>query len=163
MTQHDTCIYVVNSTKMRFKLDSGADVSIVARNNYEKRNPRPALIPADLKLSGVSVQIEVSGYFDADIRSSNQATRCTKIYVANHRTDNLLSRSVSVQLKLIQRLDNVSVFDGLGMMKCKPVNAMLRNDAKPYSLHTPRRISEPLAPKVEEEIQSIERRSYCSC
>ena len=145
----------VNSSKITFKLDSGADVSLIARNSYEKMTPKPVLTPTDMNLNGVSANINISGYFTAHIKRSDELECTTKIYVANHKTDNLLSRSTSVQLQLIKRLDSVSVFDGLGLMKCKPVSIVVKEDAEPYSLMTPRRVSEPLAPKVEEEIQRM--------
>ena len=40
-------------------------------------------------------------------------------------------------------------------MKCESVKIVLKDDAVPYNLTTPRRISHPLAPKVEEEIQRM--------
>ena len=40
-------------------------------------------------------------------------------------------------------------------MKCEPVKIVLKDDAVPYNLTTPRRILHPLAPKVEEEIQRM--------
>ena len=40
-------------------------------------------------------------------------------------------------------------------MKCEAVKIVLKDDAVPYNLTTPRRISHPLAPKVEEEIQRM--------
>ena len=79
----------------------------------------------------------------------------TKIYVANHHTDNLLSRTASVKLNLIKRLDSATIYDGLGLMRCEPVKIVLKDDTVPYNLMTPGRISHPLAPKVEEEIQRM--------
>ena len=144
----------VNGTKLKFKLDSGADVSILSSAEYQKMKPKPQLTQTTLNLTGVSADIDVSGYFDAEVaRNDDHCT--TRMYVANHKTENLLSRMASVKLNLIKRLDSVSIFEGLGLMNCEPVKIVLKDDAVPYNLTTPRRISHPLAPKVEEEIQRM--------
>ena len=103
----------VNNTKLKFKLDSGADVTIISEHDYENIKPKPKLKQTDLKLNGVSANIDLCGYFDAEIRRSQNMSCFIKIYVAHHRTENLLSQSTSVELCLIKRLDNVSIFQGL--------------------------------------------------
>ena len=40
-------------------------------------------------------------------------------------------------------------------MKCEPVKIVLNENVVPYNLTTPRRVSQPLAPKVEAEIQKM--------
>ena len=145
----------VNNESMKFKLDSGADVSIISENEYQNMRPKPKLKHADVKLNGVSANIDLCGYFDAEIRHSNDVTCRVNIYVARHRTENLLSRAASVELCLIKRIDSVSIFQGLGLMKCEPVNIVLNENVVPYNLTTPQRVSQPLTPKVEAEIQKM--------
>ena len=145
----------VESNKIKLKLDSGADVCIISLAEYGNMNPKPRLEQTDLKVNGVSARISISGYFEAVIKRSNDNACKAKIYVANHRTSNLLSRAVSVKLNLIKRVESSSIYDGLGLMKCTPVKIVLKENANPYNLKTPRRIPYPLAPKVEEEIQKM--------
>ena len=59
----------------------------------------------------------------------------------------------------MQRLDEIDteVFGDVGNVKCKPIKISLTEDAKPYSLHTTRRIPIPLLPKVEEELKRMEK------
>ena len=59
-----------------------------------------------------------------------------KIYVARHCTENLLSQSTSVELYLIKRLDNVLIFQVLGLMMYDPVKIVLNENAVPYNLTT---------------------------
>lgn len=70
--------------------------------------------------------------------------------------DNLLSRSVATYLGLIQHLGEVEVYGELGLLKGDPVKIVLKDDAKPYSIAAPRRISIPLLPRVEEELKRME-------
>ena len=145
----------VNLTQLRFKLDSGADMSIISKTQYDRMKVKPPLMATRMNLTGDAANIDLSGYFNAEIKRANQDQCVTQIYVANHKTDNLLSRNASDKLNLIKRLDSVSIFDGLGLMKCEPVKIVLKDDAVPYNLTTPRSISHPLAPKVEEQIQRM--------
>ena len=145
----------VNNESMKFKLDSGADVSIISENEYQNMRPKPKLKHTDVKLNGVSANIDLCGYFDADIRRSNDVMCRVNIYVARRRTENLLGRAASVELCLIKRMDSVSIFQGLGLMKCEPVKIVLNENVVPYNLTPPRRVSQPLAPKVEAEIQKM--------
>ena len=55
----------VNNESMKFKLDSGADVSIISENEYQNMRPKPKLKHTDVKLNGVSANIDLCGYFDA--------------------------------------------------------------------------------------------------
>lgn len=72
--------------------------------------------------------------------------------------DNLLSRAVATKLGLIKRvkLDEVNAFGDVGLLKGNPVRIVLKKEAKPYSVATPRRIPIPLLPKVVEELNRME-------
>ena len=109
----------------------------------------------DLKLNGVSANIDLCGYFDAEIRPLQYMSCFKKIYVAHNRTENLLSRLTSVELCLIKRLNNVSISQGLCLMTCDPVTIVLKENAVPYNSTTPWCVSQPLAPKVEAKIQKM--------
>jgi len=73
--------------------------------------------------------------------------------------DNLLSRDAALRLGLVKRLDNINdlEFGEVGRpVQCDPIKIRLRDDATPYSISTARRISLPLLPKVEQELQRME-------
>ena len=76
----------VNNESMKFKLDSGADVSIISENEYQNMRPKPKLKHTDVKLNGVSANIDLCGYFDAEIRRSNDVMCRVNIYVAQEFT-----------------------------------------------------------------------------
>ena len=107
----------VNNENMKFKLDSGANVSIISENKYHNMKPKPKLKQTDVKVNVVSAIIDLFIYFDGEIRCSNDVTCSVNIYVARHCTENLLSRAASVELRLSKPIDSVSIFQGLGLMK----------------------------------------------
>ena len=144
----------VNNMLLKFKLDSGADVSVISEKEYKQMKYKPKLKTASITLNGVGGKIDICGYFDAKIEQSDRSHN-EKIYVVRHHTVNLLSRSACVELSLIKRLENVSVFQGLGLMNCDPLKIVLKDNVTPYNLTTPRRVSEPLKPKVEAEIKRM--------
>ena len=61
----------------------------------------------------------------------------------------LLGRNVAVAMGLVKRMEEVQSTFGadLGLLKIKPVEIRLRDDAVPYSINTARRVSPaPLPP-----------------
>ncbi|KAL0169372.1 hypothetical protein M9458_033968, partial [Cirrhinus mrigala] len=62
-------------------------------------------------------------------------------------------------MKLVSRVDSVNregcVFGDFGLLNCEPIKIELRQNAKPYSLTSPRRVPFPLLPKVEEELRRM--------
>ncbi len=147
----------VNDNYQSFKIDSGADVTVMSVENYAKMRPKPYLKTNKVRLQGVSGNVKHVGYFEAEIRHKDKNYKET-IYVVNHKTQNLLGRGISCEMNLIKRLNaigEVQVYGDLGLMQCQPVKIQLKDDCVPYSISTPRRIPLPLVPKVKEEIDKM--------
>ena len=61
-----TATIPVNGLPVTFKLDSGADSSIISQSTYLKLNPQPTLSPARLRLQGPSGNdLPILGFFMA--------------------------------------------------------------------------------------------------
>lgn len=75
-------------------------------------------------------------------------------------TTNLLGRKTAIKMGLVHRVErlesNEDVFGDIGLLNCDPVKIVLRPDAQPYSITTPRRIPFPILPQVEEELKRMQ-------
>lgn len=64
---------------------------------------------------------------------------------------------------LVKRIEHVSiVFEGSGRMKTEPVKIHLKEDAVQYAVHTVRRVTFSLMPKVKAELQRMEEQGVVS-
>lgn len=157
----------VRGKKVTFKLDSGADVTAVSEQTFENfRSKNESLEKAQKPLFGPGgTALTVLG---STTETITYGDRCTaeKIYVVKNLRVALLSRSASVRLKLIARMDTIDLesikqlypklCEGLGLVQ-KPYTIKLKPDAKPFSLKVPRRVPLPLMGKVREELERMEK------
>lgn len=86
-------------------------------------------------------------------------------YVIRGRTvNNLLSRPLSVEMKLVRRVDetvssqgHAQAYGEHGTLKTEPERIQLKDNAQPYAVHTARRVPLPMLEKVKEELQRMRR------
>ena len=162
----------VNGYSTQFKLDTGADVTVIGSDT-------PWLKYVKLKDSATntlngpgSVQLKILGTFAAKITANDSSIKET-IYVIESQSYPLLSRRACEALQLVKpaacvtvavaeitadqvRTEHPELFQGLGQLQ-EPYRIHLKEDAKPYCLYTPRRIAQPLLPKVQAELESMEK------
>lgn len=138
------------STPVKFKIDSGCDISVISKTTFNRIQPKPKLEPGSNILDSPGGRLKVLGEFGAKTTFKNQDYEFS-IIVVEESTASLLSRAVSVKMGLIQRLDNVK----FSQLETEPVHIKLKPDAKPSVTHVPRRVALPLLPKVKEELQRM--------
>ena len=107
--------------------------------------------------------LRVLGQFNGKVSYNGKESIETIFVVAGLRT-NLLGLPVIIALKLIARVEAVSVssvmdefpalFQGLGNLG-EPFDIRLQPSAKPYALFTPRNIPIPLRQKVRQELDRM--------
>ena len=144
--------------QISFKLDTGADVCILRKTEYDLIQPKPKLKPSNALLKSPGGQLKCLGEFSC----STEYKGCTtylRIFVIDADSDNLLSRDAVIKLGLVQRVNAVeSVFGEIGKpVNCEPVKIVLKENSEPYSLNTPRRIAIPLLEKVKRELEHMEQ------
>ena len=77
--------------------------------------------------------------------------------VRGESVSNLLSRETAQAMRLVKRIHKVSSARGeLGLLKTQPVRIELQDDAKPYAVHTARRVPIPLMRRVKQELDRME-------
>ena len=155
----------VNGDSVNFKIDSGADVTVMSESTYSCLENCPKLRRSDTSLDSPGGNISCKWLFEAKIQRNNK-TLHAKCYVVPGLPDNLLSRSAAVELQLIARLDTVKtendlyeldVFGELGELKTKKVSIQVKADTTPYSCCTSRRMPFPMLNILKDELERMER------
>ena len=155
----------INERKIRFKVDTGADVTVIPENEYCSEVDGP-LTPSSMILSGPDGKtLKVHGKFTAKMVSSNH--KCNQdVYVMQGLGTPLLGRPAIQSLEILAFVQPIQakevatafpeLFSGLGRLKGNSYKIKLREGATPFSLNTPRRIAIPLLPKVKAELQRMQ-------
>ena len=154
----------LNQRDILFKIDTGADVTVIPESYYESKHDGP-LQSAERSLTGAGQQpLEVQGQFMGHLRYNNLETE-QKIFVIQGLSRPLLGRPAIEALAIvsvvepIMTLEKVSekfpqLFQGLGKLTDN-YSIKLQSNSEPYALTTPRRVAIPLLPKVETELQRM--------
>ena len=149
-----------------FKIDTGAAVTIVSEPVYRKLKG-PKLDKPNRILHGPAQQaLEVLGQFTGNLSIGKHSHR-ENIYVVQQLHSNLLGLPAITALRLIKRVNATyggagsileqfpEVFTGLGTLGGE-YTIKLRDNARPHSLYTPRRVPFSLRKQVKEELQRME-------
>ena len=155
-----------------FKLDTGAEVTAVSEETYEKLG-KPTLNAPGKMLYGPSRHpLRVLGQFHCDLSHKRKSTT-QPVFVVEGLKSNLLGLPAIVALSLAARLDTVAdlttdfqakfpkVFKGLGSFK-EEYEIKLKPNAELSALYTPRHVPLPLRPKVTEELTKMEQMGVIS-
>ena len=155
----------LNGVSVIFKLDTGADVTVVPEHIFKKTHRW--LQESKIKLTGPGQQpLDVCGVFEAQIQSHEKATT-QNVYVIRGLKTPLLGRPAIEALSLVSVVQSVNspgeeifkkyptLFQGLGKLTGE-YSIKLREGAQPYAVTTLRRIALPLLPKVKEELERLE-------
>ena len=150
---------LVDGELVSFKVDTGADVNIISGDIYRDKFKDRVLLPANKSLRGVDRKpLPVLGYFKSTLVCEGKRVSAD-VYIIEGATP-LLSRNCSVDLNIIKFIHSVEqykdVFTGLGEMK-DPYEIKIEDNAKPFSVCSPRRIALPLMSKVKEELDRLEK------
>ena len=155
----------VNDCAVEFKIDTGADVTVIPRTEYQKKRDGP-LRASDRMLTGAGQQqLHVQGKFTAHLKRNNVELE-QEIFVVKGLDKPLLGRPAIEGLKIVSLVGPVQaeesvvqkfpkLFQGLGRLKDN-YTIKLRENAEPYALNTPRRVAIPLLPKVKAELERME-------
>ncbi|UYV74195.1 hypothetical protein LAZ67_11002385 [Cordylochernes scorpioides] len=157
----------VNGKKVKFKLDSQADVTCVPLCLFKKIMGQQRLVESDINLRAAEFsELQTVGMFISTLRNGNYEIK-EKIYVIRRLSEPLLSRRACELLNLARRIEVVAtrinpikefpeVFEGLGQIG-NPYEIKLKPGAKPYAVHTPRRVPIPLMEKLKTRLEELDK------
>ncbi|UYV82860.1 hypothetical protein LAZ67_22001106 [Cordylochernes scorpioides] len=155
----------VNGKQVKFKLDSQADVTCVPLCLFKKIMGQQRLVESDINIRAAEFsELQTVGMFISTLRNGNYEIK-EKIYVIRRLSEPLLSRRACELLNLARRIEVVAtkinpikefpeVFEGLGQIG-NPYEIKLKPGAKPYAVHTPRRVPIPLMEKLKTRLEEL--------
>lgn len=136
----------IDRKPVRFKIDTGANISFISLSTYQALPQRPKLKPSSALLSSLGGMLSCKGQFIANISHKNKLY-CLDIYVIEGDCiNNILSRHAACQMGLVQRMEEktANMFGDIGHMNCEPIKIELTDDVRPYCVTTARKIPFPL-------------------
>ena len=153
----------LNERELTFKIDTGADVTVISHSDYSEESDGP-LSPPSKRLSDPSQEaLDVCGQFNGQLKRNTLQTR-QGIYVVRGLHKPLLGRPAIKALNIVAFVNGIQVHDimkqfsnlftGLGRLK-DSYKIKLTEGVEPFALSVPRRIAMPLLPKVKEELERM--------
>ena len=156
----------VNGQNIQFRVDTGADVSVIPDRFFKKNSS--VIQTTSKKLFGPGkTDIKVMGMFTATLETERAKTR-QDLYVIKDLQEPLLGRPAIEALGLLQLVSVLRVpaltdvkrefpglFAGLGKLK-KTYKISMKEDAVPFAVTAPRRIPLPMQEKVKAELKRLE-------
>ena len=140
----------VNLRLLTFKIDTGANVSIMNMSTYHSLRSKLRLNPVTNPLKSPGGALSCLGIFSTTGKhQGGKLHSLTLNFISGCETDILFLRSATHTTGLAIKVDDVgmqeNVFENSGRIVGETV---LRDDAKPYCLTTARRIPFLIMPKV---------------
>ena len=148
-------------TTLDFKIDTGADISIISRSVSEALPQKPPI-----QNSSVSWRkLNILGNCTAKIRHKDEYYKFRMVILESDKAASLLGRDVATRMGLVTRIGEVSKESKpkIGFLKTQPVAIKWKDDANPLCVTLARKVPIPLMNKVQEvstsKIVSLDRRS----
>ena len=158
-----TCTISVNGQNVPFKVDTGAEVTVISEK-YAKLLSQD-LQPPSKRLHGPDRQpLSVMGEITTAMTYKDKQVTQT-IFVVRNLQHNLVGLPAIRALGILTRIEAISVpikeqfpslFTGLGTFHGSSYEIQLKPDSKPFALFTPRNVPLPLRDKVKDELDRME-------
>lgn len=164
----------VNDRDIRFRIDTGADVTVLPAPTFKQLGASHLLKRSDRYLLGPTRQLlGLLGSVEVPVTYSSQ-TVIAKLYIAEDLAEPLLGLDLIERFQLLQRVNDVTsaervnpltefpeLFTGLSEAP-HTCTLALKQDAQPFAVTSPRRIPIPLMNAVRDELSRMEKQGVIS-
>ena len=147
-----------------FKVDTGADVTIINYNTYQRVRDilgLGVLDKTDKKLFSPAGQMDIIEMFYTLVEyKGKKLYDRTYVLSPKSKSDNLLSRSAALKLQIIVFMGSIEVeksLFGFGKWKTEPVRLCLRQETVPFRVRCARSVAIPLVLAVKENLSNLEK------
>ena len=145
--------------RLRFKIDTGADFTIITKKTWLAMKNKPRLEPTAVRLNSVGGQLKAFGQFMAVTKHRNTVYRFNVIVIEGEKITNLLSRDVVADMGHVCRLEQVDASGDddarIGLMKTELDTIKLKASAEPLCLTTARCVPFSLMDAVKAELNNM--------
>ena len=143
----------VRRNRLRFKIDTGADVTVISEETWLSMRNKPQLQPTTVNLNSIGGQVSACGKSNSTTRYKQTVYRFDAIVISGN-TSNLLARNGAVNMGLVKRPDQIgsSKPASIGLMKTEPVTTKLKTGVEPSRLTTAIRVPITLMDDVTAEL-----------
>lgn len=152
---------LVNGSPVDFKIDTGADTTVMKEATFSGLLQRPRLIRSRPTVYSPGGKVQCAGKFLANMVYKGQNYQYWITVIKGQYASNLLGKAVAKCMGLVTRVNGINsdltgdVFAEIGLLNCESVKIELTDDAVPYSVNMPHRVPFPLLPKVEKELKPM--------
>ena len=150
----------VNSDPINFKIDSGANVTVISEDVNHRMPNRPRLKPSKVVLNSPGGQLSNLGQSVAQTLYKGEKFHFL-VQVVEGTTTSLLGWGSCIRLSLIASILALEAHrkpePGIGTLKGDPVKIVLMENAQPYCVSTARRLPILLMPKIKPQMECMER------
>jgi transposase InsO family protein len=148
---------LLGATPVKFKIDTGADASVMCEETFNMLIPERELKQTSVFLTSPGGQLDCKGQFQVNTTYKKNSYSFPVYVIRGKSVNNLLSRSTAAEMGLVKRIEEVhGAFGEHGTLKTEPVRIQLKDNATPYAVQTARRVPIPLTSKVREELRRME-------
>ena len=158
----------LNGVLIEFKLDTGADVTVIPAQDYTRYFKGQLVKPSRILRGPTQQCLNVVGQFIGTLRTDGGVEVKQEVYVVRDLHMPLIGRPAIEALGLLVKVDVIDaeakshftqlfpqLFQGLGKLQGQ-YHIKLKDNAQPFALTVPRRVAIPLLPKVKEELECME-------